>query len=40
MASFGYEAINKAGNTTKGSVEADNLEKARAEVKRMGFKTA
>lgn len=37
MASFGFEAINKAGKTTKGSVEADNLEKAREEVKRMGF---
>lgn len=37
MASFGYEAINKAGKTIKGSVEADNLERAREEVKRMGF---
>lgn len=37
MASFGYEAIDKAGKTVKGSVEAEGLEKAREEVKKKGL---
>ena len=37
MANFSYEAINKAGKTVKGSVEADNAERARDEVKKLGY---
>ncbi len=33
MASFAYEAINKKGATVKGSIEADNIDKAQAMVK-------
>ena len=37
MASYGYEAINKAGKTVKGSVEAESVERARDEVKKLGY---
>ncbi|MBQ4537928.1 MAG: type II secretion system F family protein [Lachnospiraceae bacterium] len=37
MAAFGYEALNGAGKTIKGSVEADNIEAARKELKRQGL---
>lgn len=37
MASYGYEAVDKAGKIVKGSVEADNEEKAKAEVKQQGL---
>ncbi len=33
MASFGYEAINAKGATIKGSIEADNIDKATAMLK-------
>ncbi len=37
MANFNYEAIDSAGKQQKGSVVADNIDKARDEVKRMGY---
>lgn len=37
MASFKYEAINTAGKIMKGSVEAETPERAKEEVKRMGY---
>lgn len=37
MASYGYEAIDAAGKTVKGSVEADNIDKARADLKAQGM---
>lgn len=37
MASYGYEAIDKAGKVIKGSVEADNEEKAKSELKQQGL---
>ncbi|MCH5274834.1 MAG: type II secretion system F family protein [Lachnospiraceae bacterium] len=37
MASYGYEAIDKAGKVIKGSVEADNEEKAKSEIKQQGL---
>ncbi len=37
MASFGYEAINKLGKTVKGSVEADDQDRARAELRNQGL---
>ncbi len=37
MASFKYEAINTAGKIMKGSIEAETPERAREEVKRMGY---
>ena len=33
MASFAYEAINSRGTTVKGSIEADNIDKAQALLK-------
>lgn len=33
MASYGYEAIDKVGRATKGSIEADTIEIARAMIK-------
>lgn len=33
MASYGYEAIDKVGRSTKGSIEADTIEMARAAIK-------
>lgn len=37
MASFKYEAINTAGKIMKGSIEAETPERAKEEVKRMGY---
>jgi len=37
MASFKYEAINKAGKSIKGSLETETIEKARDEIKKMGY---
>ncbi len=37
MASYGYEAIDKFGKTLKGSIEADDLDRARSEIKAMGL---
>ncbi len=37
MASFGYEALDKTGKVIKGSVEADSIDFARNEVKKMGL---
>ena len=37
MASYGYEAIDKFGKTLKGSVEADDLDRARSEIRAMGL---
>ncbi len=37
MASFGYEAIDKLGKTVKGSVEADDQDRARAELRNQGL---
>ena len=33
MPSFAYEAINSRGTTVKGSIDADNIEKAQALLK-------
>lgn len=37
MASYSYEAIDKVGKVVKGSVDADNEEKAKSEVKQLGL---
>jgi len=37
MTSYGYEAIDAAGKTVKGSIEADNIDKARADLKSQGM---
>lgn len=37
MAAFGYEALNSAGKTIKGSVNANTIEDARTEVKKQGL---
>ena len=37
MASYGYEAINKDGKILKGSIEAENEERARVELKQQGL---
>ncbi len=37
MASFGYEAIDKAGKIKKGSIEAESVEKAKQEIKQQGL---
>lgn len=37
MATYGYEAINKAGKTIKGSVEAESIEKARSDLRSKGM---
>ena len=37
MAAFGYEAINKEGKTTKGSIEADSAEAAKREIRQQGL---
>ena len=37
MASYGYEAIDKAGKVIKGSAEAESMEKARLELKQQGL---
>lgn len=36
MASFGYVVMDGAGKETKGSIEADTIEQARAELKKQG----
>lgn len=37
MASYGYEAIDAAGKTVKGSIEADNIDKVRSDLKNQGL---
>lgn len=37
MAAFGYEAMNPAGKVIKGSINADNAELARQDLKRQGL---
>lgn len=37
MANYGYEAIDKAGKGVKGSIVADSLDKARADLKAQGY---
>lgn len=37
MATFGYEAVNKAGKTLKGSIDAENEAKVLAELKAKGL---
>ena len=37
MASYGYEAINKTGKDVRGSIEAESMEKARADLKSQGM---
>lgn len=37
MAAYGYEAVDKAGKVIKGSIEAESLDKAKAELKQQGL---
>ena len=37
MTSYGYEAIDAAGKSVKGSIEADNIDKARSDLKSQGL---
>ena len=37
MATFSYEALDKTGKAIKGTVEAENIDLARADVKGKGF---
>lgn len=37
MANYGYEAVSKAGKNVKGSIEAESIEKARADLKSQGM---
>ncbi len=37
MAVYGYEVIDKSGKTSKGSVDADSIGAARAELKRQNL---
>lgn len=37
MASYGYEAIDASGKTVKGSIEAENIDKARSDLKGQGL---
>ena len=37
MTSYGYEAIDATGKPVKGSIEADNIEKARSDLKSQGL---
>lgn len=37
MASYGYEAINKDGKVLKGSIEAENEDRVRAELRQQGL---
>lgn len=37
MTSYGYEAIDATGKTVKGSIEADNIDKARSDIKSQGL---
>ena len=39
MADFGYEAITKDGKTLKGSIEAESLDAAQAQLKAKGYIT-
>lgn len=37
MATYGYEAIDKVGKVTKGSIEAESMEKARQDIRQQGL---
>ncbi len=37
MASYGYEAIDASGKPVKGSIEAENMDKARSDLKTQGL---
>ena len=37
MANYGYEAIDKTGKTVKGSVQADDQDKARVDLRAQGL---
>lgn len=37
MAAYGYEALDRAGKTIKGSIDADTIEKAKSELKQQGY---
>ena len=37
MTSYGYEAIDATGKPVKGSIEADNIDKARSDLKSQGM---
>lgn len=37
MAAYGYEALDMAGKTVKGSIDADTIEKAKSELKQQGY---
>lgn len=37
MASYGYEAVDKSGKVIKGSIEADNEDKAKADLRNKGL---
>lgn len=37
MATFGYEAVNRAGEEVKGSIEAESADRARIELKAQGM---
>lgn len=37
MAAYGYEALDKAGKTIKGSIDADTIDKAKSELKQQGY---
>ena len=37
MAAYGYEALDRAGKTIKGSIEADTIDKAKSELKQQGY---
>ncbi len=37
MAAYGYEALDRAGKTVKGSIDADTIEKAKSELKQQGY---
>lgn len=37
MTSYGYEAIDATGKTVKGSIESDNIDKARSDLKSQGL---
>lgn len=37
MAAYGYEALDRAGKTIKGSIDADTIDKAKSELKQQGL---
>lgn len=37
MAVYGYEVLDKAGRTIKGSIDADTVDRAKAELKQQGY---